>query len=153
MRFYKARYLTIMLFVCIVLGASNAKAASVEFTIHNQEVIVEINGKIKDGDYSKFKEVVTEAFETVSTHFRLGMESAKKNAPKKYAAYKQKTGDIGGIISMTVSLNSNGGDLSEAIKIGRAIRQMGIKTKTANFIDKPVACNSACFFIWVSMAI
>jgi len=46
------------------------------------------------------------------------------------------------------NLNSNGGDVNEAMKIGRMIRQNVIRTQ----VFSGDFCESACFFVWASGA-
>ena len=87
-----------------------------------------INGDIKRGDYAKFINEISRVI---------------------------KNKDAKGFSKIGVYLNSTGGDLEEAMKIGNATREMLMTTNVGllrNYKMNPKAtkCFSACFFIWVA---
>lgn len=142
------RIVSIVFGIFLSLHISLSDAANIGFKKDDLSVVISIDGEISDGDYLKFRSTTVEAFAESTATYEWFINNLKKNNPQKYSEQLKKTGNIGGAISVTVLLNSNGGSLSEAIKIGDAVREMAIKTGISD-TDK-AKCISACFFIWAA---
>ena len=99
---------------------------------------ISINGKIKKGEYKDFerklKIVLIDQFGKPDSLKRAGYRINRKIP--------------------SITLNSPGGDLIEAMKIGHLIRKLFIEThirrETFTNSGQPSSCSSACFFIFVS---
>ncbi len=94
--------------------------------IPESEQWIDISGEIKRGDYDEF----VQAIKTVG-----------KNKNRK--------------AQISLNLNSPGGDLLEAMKIGRLVRRLRIGTHVGHMWEisngeEPVFCGSSCFFILVA---
>lgn len=139
---------SIVLGVFLALFASISDAASINFQRDQLSVVISIDGEIQDGDFSKFRKIAVEAFAESTAAYEWFVADLKKNNSTKYSEQLKETGNIGGAVSVTVSLNSNGGSLTEAIKIGEAVREMTLETSVAN--SDGARCLSACFFVWVA---
>ena len=138
----------IVLGVFLALFASISDAASINFQRDRLSVVISIDGEIQDGDFLNFRKITVEAFAESTAAYKLLVADLKKNNPKKYSEHLKETGNIGGGVAVTVSLNSNGGSLAEAIKIGEAVREMALETRVAD--SDEARCTSACFFVWVA---
>ena len=146
--FNKKGMIFISISLYIALCASISSAANISFDREELSVVIKIVGNIEEGDYLKFEKVVKRAFAESTAAYEWNIASLEKHDKKKYHELKAMTGIIGGAVSTTVSLDSNGGLLAESIKIGRAVREMALKTEIAE--NSEATCISACFFIWIS---
>jgi len=112
--------------------------------------VLNIDGTIMKGDYNKFKDLLSKISTLATTDFN----EAKRKNTEEYKKWVKKYGAQEGAARITLYLNSLGGDVVEAIKIGRAVRDLllnthtGLDTSSADF--KELKCMSACFFIWIS---
>jgi len=142
----------VILFIGSLLFLLSANSAEIYYKKTTQVHDVFINGKIEKGDYDKFIKILNDIFDITNEEF-LGLSHRKD-----FDEWKDKfeLGNLHGLARITVNLNSIGGDVIEAVKIGKAARDMLLETSTGNaFIDnednlKYQKCWSACFFIWVS---
>ena len=139
-----------ILVICMILCASDSIAANIKFTRDEISVVITIDGEIESGDFDKFQAVALWAFLESTAEFEWNMMSMKQNNPERYEDIKSRYGEVGGAISLTVLLNSGGGDLYEAMQIGDSIRKMVLKTETSNLENMHSSCMSACFFIWLA---
>lgn len=90
--------------------------------------------------------------------FRLAQDNAQPGIPILYMSGEIRSGDSAKLVALLKSdiqitqsitdiwLNSPGGDLNEAMKIGAVIEQLGYTA----IVPTGATCASACFFIWVS---
>ncbi|MDA3904150.1 MAG: hypothetical protein PF441_11965 [Desulfuromusa sp.] len=139
---------SVVLGILLTVNSSITDAANISFQIDQFSAVISIDGEIQAGDYLKFRSTVTNAFVESTVNYEWFIKNLKENNPKRYNELHEKTGDIGGVISLTVSLNSGGGSLEEAIKIGQSTRKMALKTSVAD--TDGAVCSSACFFVWVA---
>jgi len=137
-------------FLIISLCNSIIHAAEINYSRDKLSVTIAINGGIVKGDYDKFLDVLVRSFIETTEAFNDNMIVLKLDDPDLLKEITSDTGPIPGAISLKVVAISNGGDLSEAMKIGRAIREMFIKTDASVSDNEKTTCASACFFIWVS---
>ena len=94
----------------------------------------------------------------VAADFRLAQDNTQPGVPILYMSGEIRAGDRDKLVNLLRSdlastpsitdiwLNSPGGDLSEAIKIGAVIEDLGYTA----IVPAGAKCASACFFIWVS---
>jgi hypothetical protein len=142
----------VILFIGSLLFLLTANSADIYYKKTTQVHDVFIEGKIKKGDYDKFLKILNDIFDITNEEF-LGLSHRKNFDELKD---KFELGNLHGLARITVNLNSIGGDVNEAVKIGKVARDMLLETSTGNaFIDnednlKYQKCWSACFFIWVS---
>ena len=129
-----------------MLIAGMAEAADLSYTRSHNSGDITISGEIKSGDYEKFIEITNKAFTETTAAYEYVMMQLKSNDPERLEEISSKTGKIGGASRVTVFLNSNGGSVTEAIKIGEAIHEMSLRTALP---ENSATCSSACFFIWV----
>ena len=130
--------------VYLFLSPQVVSAADISYEEDGFKATVTIKGRIIKGDYDKFIEAALMSF----AYATAGLDYYKEKKPDVYKKLMKKTDNAEGMIQLTVLLGSKGGDVNEAIKIGQAIRKMGLKTKVGD--DKANAvCLSACFFIWM----
>lgn len=139
---------SVVLGIFIALYVSISDAASISFQRDQLSVVISIDGDIREGDFLKFRSTAVEAFAESTAAYEWLIANLKKNDPQNYNEQLKETGNIGGAASVTVSLNSNGGSLAEAIKIGEAVREMALETSVADADE--ARCISACFFIWAA---
>lgn len=90
--------------------------------------------------------------------FRLAQDNTQPGIPIIYMSGEIKSGDRAKLVALLRSdvqstqsitdiwLNSPGGDLNEAIKIGAVVEQLGYTA----IVPAGATCASACFFVWVS---
>lgn len=102
--------------------------------------------------------VLCATFPSEAADFRLAQDNTQPGIPILYMSGEIKAGDKDKLVSLLRSdltvtpsitdiwLNSSGGNLSEAIKIGAVIEKLGYTA----MVPTGATCASACFFIWVS---
>lgn len=111
--------------------------------------VINIEGEINKGDYGKFIYALNEAYSRADVAFKNRVIKLKEN--NQYAPWMAENRNPSGMATIEVHLNSNGGDVSDAIKIGKVIRVLLLKTVVGGFSKwKDPQCLSSCFFIWVS---
>ena len=136
---------------------SIASSADISLTKFVGDPTIFINGVIAEGDYSKFLQVAAKALESSNKLYRKRVSELQKKDPDAYKKWFDENGGPKGIAHIRVELNSQGGDVAEAIKIGRAVRDMLFTTSVFGYRvsdDKSELskCMSACFLIWISGA-
>ena len=94
----------------------------------------------------------------VAADFRLAQDNTQPGVPILYMSGEIRAGDRDKLVNLLRSdlrstpsitniwMNSPGGDLTEAIKIGAVVENLGY----AAIVPAGATCASACFFIWVS---
>jgi hypothetical protein len=104
---------------------------------------VEIVGEIKSGDYEKFLNVLS-LYKTHNDFYkpRPSDDELKKLINIVFMSPKEHI--------LQVELNSKGGDVLEAMKIGRVIERLRLSTSLKTTGDPEESCLSACFFIFVA---
>jgi hypothetical protein len=139
--------LTILIFLTFILKSQSAYAANIsidrpmhcssidglEFCYQNQ---IRIDGKIKSGDFEKFKTVL-KTFSNQKGFFdqELSDDQIKDIRGRSGSQFDESY--------LTVKLDSVGGDVLEAMKIGHLVEQFRLETVATS-------CFSACFYIFVA---
>ena len=98
-------------------------AAEISYEEDNFEATVTIKGRIVEGDHEKFLDATLMSF----AHATAELDYYKEKNPDVYKMLAKKTDNAEGMIQLTVLLDSKGGEVNEAIKIGQAIRKMTSK--------------------------
>jgi hypothetical protein len=145
--------------LALFLNASIAKAANIEVKGRGSSYSVIINGQIEKGDYSKFMDKLSQAFALSSAESMESFIKLKNDNPIAYKKYMEKYNDPMGSVNIGIWLNSIGGDVVEAMKIGGAVRDMLLPTSTGFYFvyeekseekSQVMTCMSAGFFIWIA---
>ena len=130
----KAHYFLLVVLANIWLGAGLVNAASITLTSNGEDKSypslicnpkIQFDGQIKEGDLDVLKSLVDKTCNKV-----------KKNK--------------NGYIKYLLSLNSDGGDVTTALSIGRFIRNLSFPVKSAHFevwVFGRYKCNSSCVFL------
>jgi len=143
------RLFTLTLFLSLSFNISAAEFSVDKMGYRLGEVFtIDIEGKITHGDYDKFVFSLKEAYRLADEAFKRRLIELKKNG--QYAAWMEKNNSPSGMATIEVHLNSRGGSVTEAIKIGYLARTLLLKTKLGGVLkhwDEP-QCLSSCFFIW-----
>jgi hypothetical protein len=144
--------LIIGVFLVVIVNFQIATAAEISRVYSfmdlwgSQKIVdkIEINGKIESGDFKKFMTLLKK-YSRQKDLFEGEIDDVEFE--------KIKNGNYGDEIDLFrlgVVLNSRGGDVIEAIKIGRAIKKFRLTTSLTSTGDPNEKCMSACFFIYVS---
>lgn len=149
--------------ILFALNVSFVRAANIDFIKTRAIYVLKIDGKIENGDFTKFMDKLSQVFVLCNADFQESLKKFKEEDPSAYKKrWTDKYGEPKDLARIKVLLNSAGGDIAEAMKIGRAVRDMLLSTQTGfffHFRDKSqmalsssldTKCMSACFFVWVS---
>ena len=143
--------LIIGVFLVVIVNFQIAAAAEISRQYGRSEIggfsvenVISVDGKIEVGDFKKFMTVL-ETYSHKKDLFQGKIEDSDFESliTGAHANYVNR-------ITLEVELNSNGGDVIEAMKIGRAIKKFGLNTGFPSTGDPDEKCLSACFFIYVS---
>lgn len=142
-------------FLLLSYQAYNAEAAEISYEKSNRIYQVRLDGEIKEGDLERLKKTLVEIRGLAEIDFKNKFDATKKMNPQHFKKLKDNHGPINGVVEIKLSLNSNGGDVIEAMNIGRLVRNTLIKTSTGQYytLNSPTrfdVCLSACFFIFMS---
>ncbi len=130
---------------------TNALAAEISHQKRYNVWQIKIEGEIVRGDHNKFQDIISDVFTESLKEFKDNFEKFQREAPSLYQDLMTKHRNPEGATRVQVVLNSDGGNLLEAMQIGRDIRTLLIDTKTGQSsedIGQWNKCLSACFFIW-----
>jgi hypothetical protein len=154
------KYFNILLLWCgyiVILFALNisiVQAANIEVSKMGVMHYLTIDGKIENGDFFKLMDKLSQIFFLCTAETKETLTNFKGEDPSAYERWINKHGEPKGLARITICLNSKGGNIAEAMKIGKVVRDMLLSTETGFCVDsrnKPDnKCMSACFFIWVA---
>lgn len=108
--------------ILFALNVSFVQAANIDFIKRGVMYVLKIDGKIENGDFPKFVDKLSQVFALCTADSQESLKKFKEEDPSAYKNWTDKYGEPKGLARITVSLNSTGGDIAEAMKIGRAVR-------------------------------
>lgn len=149
------RFLLLLGYISILIFSNSPSIQAADISFPEGGWYLKIDGKIEKGDYAKFMDKLSQIYFLKTAEFPKAMERYRKNSPIAYKEFMEKYNEPKGVIGLTVYLNSQGGDVAEAVKIGKTVRDLLLPTETGfHFIyggeSKDNICMSSCFLIWVS---
>ena len=105
--------------VILISGVGVGRAAEIKVDHDSSSDIIEIRGEIVSGDANRLKKAIAQAAPNIR---------------------------LDSLYDLTISINSPGGDVKEAVSMGNIVRQSLVSVS----VEGGGVCASACFFVWLA---